>query len=140
MLPLASFLKLHHQHTEQTGVRPRWPRQGSAVYPHSATPAFDRGGEVNERSAALRYRAYAGVTKSGEELGDSQREAGNEGKRPLLLRRFCSSPGSRVVVWYKQAHKGVQMMRKRTDGPLRGRRGGDGLPDGDVSQTVLIKI
>lgn len=74
------------------------------------------GGRVNERSSALGYRASAGVTKSGEELGDSQREAGNEDKTPPLLRRFCSSPGSRVAIWYKQAHKGYRRPSERQEG------------------------
>lgn len=61
-------------------------------------------------------------------------------KSPLFWGDFAHVRAAALtVIWYKQAHKGGQWCGGVQKSPLRG-RWGDGLPDGIVSQTVLIKI
>lgn len=101
-------------------------------------------GEANERSAALRYRVSAWVMKSGKKLGarlaernSSRRQKAPSSEEILLMFRQPHGPA-----WLSDIYRNTKASRwcgSVPTSPLRG-RWGDGLPDGVVSQTVLIKI
>lgn len=100
-------------------------------------------GEVNERYSRLSHVCMSNEVRQGAQCMTCGERLEEKTESPALqMERFYSCSGNHIalhVIWYKQAHKASQQSGSVQRSPLRG-RWGDWLPDGVVSQTVLIKI